>query len=194
MTLQLLEARTRAPRPWKNGGGMTWEIAASPAGADMASFDWRVSLAVVEAAGPFSTFAGVDRVMLVLDGELELAVAGAQRLILDETSADVEFPGDAEVFASEPAGPVADINVMVRRGRYTGVIERRGVTGQAAVICQDVTFVLARAGGLVAALGAERLELGPGDALRVDGARGALLRLRPAVPDEIVIAHVNAVR
>ena len=57
-----------------------------------------------------------------------------------------------------------------------------------------LTFVLARAGGLVAALGAERLELGPGDALRVDGARGALLRLRPAVPDEIVIAHVNAVR
>jgi len=83
---------------------------------------------------------------------------------------------------------------MVRRGRHTGVLERRQVTGRAAVICQDVTFVLARTGGLTATLGAERRELGPGDALRVDQARGALLRLRLTAPDEIVIAHVNAVR
>jgi environmental stress-induced protein Ves len=194
MSLSLLPAAQRAPRPWKNGGGVTWEIAASPDGADLASFDWRVSLALVEHGGPFSAFPGVDRLMLVLDGRIELEIAGGARLTLDPDSAAAAFPGDADVTAAEPEAPAADINLMVRRGLYTGVLERRRIAGQAAVICQDVTFILARNGGMVAALGADKRELGPGDALRVDGPRGALLRLRLAAPDEVVIAHVNAVR
>ena len=194
MTLEVLRADAREARPWKNGGGATWEIATHPPGADLANFDWRVSLAVVETGGPFSTFPGVERLMLVLDGELELRITGGERLILDEASAAAEFPGDAEVVAATPAAPVADLNLMVRRGRFTGVLERRRISGQAAVICQDVTFILARQGGLGVALGGERRELGPGDALRVDHARGALLRLRLATPDEVVIAHVNAAR
>ncbi|MGH7024146.1 MAG: HutD/Ves family protein [Caulobacteraceae bacterium] len=194
MTIEVLRAGAREARPWKNGGGLTWEIAAAPPGADLANFDWRLSLAMVEAGGPFSAFPGVDRVMLVLDGALELRIAGGAPLNLTDTSPAAEFPGDADVAAIQPAAPVADINLMVRRGRFTGVIERRRIAGQAAVICQDVTFVLARAGGLGVALAGERHELDAGDAVRVDHARGALLRLRPAAPDEVVIAHVNAVR
>ncbi len=38
--------------PWKNGGGVTTEICVSPPSG---AFDWRVSIATVNADGPFST-------------------------------------------------------------------------------------------------------------------------------------------
>jgi environmental stress-induced protein Ves len=39
--------------PWKNGGGVTREVAAFPAGAGLDAFVWRVSIADVAQAGPF---------------------------------------------------------------------------------------------------------------------------------------------
>lgn len=194
MSLTRLPAAERAPQPWKNGGGLTWPVAISPEGADLSGFDWRLSLAIVEAEGPFSAFSGVDRLMLVLDGRIELDIGGNDRLALDETGDAAAFPGDAEATARLPNGPAADVNLMVRRGRFTGVLERRRVQSQAAIICQDVTFVLSRAGGLAAVIGHEQCELGAGDAARVDHARGGLLRLRAETPDEVIVAHVNAVR
>jgi environmental stress-induced protein Ves len=56
-----------ARMPWKNGGGQTTEIAVS-AGASLADFDWRVSIAEINADGPFSAFAGVDRTLVLLSG------------------------------------------------------------------------------------------------------------------------------
>lgn len=194
MTLTLLPAASRAPQPWKNGGGLTWPVAVSPENASLDGFDWRLSLAVIEAGGPFSAFSGIDRLMLVLDGRLQLNIAGAGQLVLDETGEAASFPGDADVTAALPDGPVADLNLMVRRGRFTGVLERRRVQSQAAIICQDTTFVLARAGGLTAMLGGESCVLEAGDAARVDHLRGGMLRLRAQAPDEVIVAHVNAVR
>ena len=52
--------------PWKNGGGVTVEIYTNPPSA---AFDWRVSIATVNAAGPFSTFAGYERHIMTLTGE-----------------------------------------------------------------------------------------------------------------------------
>ena len=191
MTVEILRAADRTPTPWKNGGGLTWEIAAFPDGANLAGFDWRMSMASVAAGGPFSTFPGVDQLMLVLDGVLELEIAGAGRLRLDAASAAAEFPGDADVRALAPGAPVTDLNVMVRRGRFTASLERRQIAGAAAVVCQDVTLIVCRAPGEVQ-MGAERFDLGPDDVIRVDATRGALVRLR--LTGEVAIAHVNAVR
>ena len=54
--------------PWKNGGGLTHEIAVHPSGAGMAAFEWRVSVAEVAQDGPFSRFPGVDRTLVLLAG------------------------------------------------------------------------------------------------------------------------------
>ena len=192
--LTLLPAADRLMRPWKNGGGLTCEIDAWPPGSGLDGFDWRLSLAVVEAAGPFSRFVEIDRLMLVLDGALELEIAGAGRVRADSASEALAFPGEAATVALAPSAPVSDVNLMVRRGRYAGSLERRRIKGAATVICQDITFVISREGGLAAGLRSEQIELGTGDALRVEEARGAMLRLRPAGEDEVVVAHVNAVR
>ena len=49
MTFELRRSAEHVRRPWRNGGGMTAEVAAWPPDADAASaFDWRVSFADVD--------------------------------------------------------------------------------------------------------------------------------------------------
>ena len=50
---------------WRNGGGRTRELLAWPHASE-----WlvRVSVAEIEADGPFSAFAGIDRCFAVLSG------------------------------------------------------------------------------------------------------------------------------
>src|SRR5664279_5065723 len=65
--------------PWRNGGGITYEIAVGPETGTVQDFDWRVSVAQIDAPGPFSTFAGVDRIIALIDGPaLHLTVDGAR--------------------------------------------------------------------------------------------------------------------
>jgi environmental stress-induced protein Ves len=192
--MQVIRARDLLATPWKNGGGITRQIAAEPEGAGLADFHWRLSLATVETGGPFSTFPGVDRLMLVLEGELELELAGARPVRLTAESPAAEFPGDAPVAATTPATPVTDVNLMVRRGLYSASLERRRAEPTAAVVNQDVTFILACGESLALSHGAAAARLGFGDVARIEAARGALVRLRADNPSEFVVAHVNAVR
>ncbi|NMW25795.1 HutD family protein, partial [Rhodanobacter denitrificans] len=55
-------------QPWKNGLGRTREIAVQPSAAGGDGFLWRVSVAEVDSAAPFSAFAGIDRQIVLLDG------------------------------------------------------------------------------------------------------------------------------
>ena len=50
---RLLRAAERRAEPWKNGGGVTREVAACGAEVETGDFDWRVSIAEVAAPGPF---------------------------------------------------------------------------------------------------------------------------------------------
>ena len=93
--------------PWKNGGGITREIAAFPEGADLADFEWRISMADVASDGPFSRFEGVDRTLCVLEGSIELTLQGGKAVVLDPNSAPLGFPADEDVVARLPGGPVS---------------------------------------------------------------------------------------
>ncbi len=69
MAVTLLKAENHRRMPWKNGGGVTVEIAVHPQGASVDDFDWRVSMATVASHGPFSIFPGIDRTLSVLEGD-----------------------------------------------------------------------------------------------------------------------------
>lgn len=120
--MRLLRAADRPAMQWKNGGGATREVAAYPPGADMNDFGWRISIADVAVAGPFSPFAGVDRILTVLEGRLSLAFDDRTvELAPDEPFA---FPGDVPVYGTPMDGPVRDLNVMVRRGAWRASVTR----------------------------------------------------------------------
>lgn len=109
--------------PWKNGGGLTREIAVYPPAADMAGFDWRLSAATVDQKGPFSAFPGIRRTLAVTQGTLRL-FGPETDLTLDSTSEPVTFEGTAEITGDPVGGPALDLNAMVRAGRFDCTMER----------------------------------------------------------------------
>jgi environmental stress-induced protein Ves len=132
--------------PWANGGGITYEVAASPPGSDLASFDWRISIADVRESGPFSTFPGIDRVLTVLGpGDLRLFINSTE--VLSRRHAPVDFSGDDEVRAELVDGPITDLNVMTRRGTCESDVVVQTVSGTAVLelpsLSESIIVVLA---------------------------------------------------
>ena len=107
--------------PWKNGGGMTTEIAVHPPGAGLDGFLWRISIADIATSGPFSTFPGIDRtIMLLVDRPMELrSDAGSVTL---RQYAPHAFAGEERIGGALGDGPVRDFNVMARRGRIAAAV------------------------------------------------------------------------
>lgn len=126
--MRIIRFDSLTPSPWKNGGGVTRQIAVSPPGSGLADFDWRISSAEVAADGAFSRFDGIDRRLYILAGDgLELRFAdGVQRLGPGEHA---DFAGEADVVGALVDGPVTDLNIMVRRGRIRMRAEMLRVDG-----------------------------------------------------------------
>ena len=145
--------------PWRNGGGVTREVAVGGSGGQ--HFNWRISIADVNVPGPFSAFPGVDRIITLVDGErMDLVIDGVEHVLgLDEP---LSFDGASQTSCMLPSGPTRDLNVMTRRGRHS-----------AAVTLTDLseTRPLAVAGGQV-------LVLVSGSAV-ILGEDGAGAELRP---------------
>jgi uncharacterized protein len=100
--------------PWKNGGGVTHEVAREPDGAE--EFRWRVSVAHIEASGPFSEFADYSRTMLLLRGEgVSLHFADGQQKGLRRIGEMIEFDGATPARCELVGGPCVDLNLMVRK-------------------------------------------------------------------------------
>ena len=162
----ILRAADRRAVSWKNGGGLTREVAACPPGSDLASFDWRVSLAEVHQGAAFSSFPGIDRQLAVLGGRLELCIADRGVLTLSPESAPVAFPGDLPARAEPVQSPVSDLNVMTRRGRFVAHLRRCSAANSLLLrLGADTTLVLALAALSVRAPSIEA-ELAPLDALQ----------------------------
>lgn len=171
--------------PWKNGGGATREIAASPKGAAFDAFDWRVSVADVSEAGAFSVFNGIDRVLTLIEGEqmvLTDATGGQPAEYVLSRWDSVAFAGESPITAELPHGPTRDFNLMLRRDRVSGNVMVRRDAGQLDV--QQGSVVLVCALGEFAANG-ERLS--QGDAMVFDASENGSLGIEPLSQDAVLI-------
>lgn len=114
--------------PWKNGLGRTREMAVYPALADSHAFVWRVSVAEVTSAAPFSVFPGIERHIVLLDGDgFTMSLDGRATHALDMPWRPFAFAGEAKVSVTLAGGPTVDFNLMVRRSQARGeVIVWRG--------------------------------------------------------------------
>jgi environmental stress-induced protein Ves len=111
MTLHRAALADVAAQPWKNGGGVTRELLAWPRAGD-----WlvRVSVADIEANGPFSPYPGVQRWFTVLEGMgVRLEFAGSASILTPEQP-PLAFDGADAPFCELLAGPTRDLNLMVR--------------------------------------------------------------------------------
>jgi environmental stress-induced protein Ves len=128
--------------PWRNGAGVTREIAighapapdagggAAVGGAATAavtpSFSWRVSMADLAGDGPFSHFPGVDRVLVLLRGEgVRVRLGSAAEPVALAPLAPLAFPGEWDVFLTMTPGQPRgrDLNLMWDRCTWQGGAE-----------------------------------------------------------------------
>lgn len=120
--------------PWKNGRGTTTELALWPPGSsfERGDFDWRLSRAAVDEPGPFSRFAGFERALVVTAGAgLQLEHGDDAPPTLLPRLQPYSFSGDWATTAALLDGPVADFNVLVRRGAFTAEVDVLRLAGQA---------------------------------------------------------------
>lgn len=174
--LTLLRGADLVASPWKNGGGVTREIAvANVPGAEPGIFAWRVSVADVAQAGPFSRFEGVARTLVLLEG------AG---MVLDETAQeggahvrthtlaralDVAcFDGEAPIDARLVDGPTRDFNLMVRRDAARAAFEVWRENVARRIEADTVLLYCAQGEAFVRVNGGEPTALAAGDTLRID--------------------------
>ncbi|MFJ2367481.1 HutD family protein [Pseudomonas sp. NPDC087697] len=115
--LNVLRAADYPRMPWKNGGGSTEEITRD-AGTGLDGFGWRLSIADIGESGGFSTFAGYERVITVLQGEgMTLTVDGQNTrplLPLDPFA----FSGESQVSCTLLGGAIRDFNLIYAANRY----------------------------------------------------------------------------
>ena len=179
--LEVVQLRPADARvvPWKNGRGVTRELALWPEGANLerGDFDWRLSSAPVNEPGPFSVFPGVERILVVTAGADLVLSHGreAPRARLRRLE-PYRFAGDWPTTAELPHGPITDFNVMLRAGRARADVQGLALGARRAreSLAPGHAFVHVVAARCSARVTGEEepFELGAGSSLWIRGLRG----------------------
>jgi uncharacterized protein len=103
-------------QPWRNGGGRARELLAWPSATE---WQVRVSVASIEADGPFSPYPGIDRWFAVLSGAGVVLALPQGEVALWPGTAAVAFAGEAAPPCRLIDGPTQDLNLMLCRGART---------------------------------------------------------------------------
>jgi environmental stress-induced protein Ves len=174
-----LDPKTYRRTPWKNGGGVTVDIAdACEAGAQPGNWSgmlWRLGRTQIARPGPFSDLTGYDRILTVIGGRgLVLDIEGGAALDVREPFRPVRFRGEERIASRLEAGPVDVLNLIADRNRAIDV----AIPGDAAARPLDgaVSIVYAIEGSRVA-ISDEVFALNADEALRIEGA-GLTLSVR----------------
>ena len=139
--------------PWANGLGITADVFRWP--PDVDDWTWRLSIADVTDDVPFSVMPGIDRHIMVAQGAgMGLTIDGAPERRADATTPPLAFDGESTTTCRLLDGPIADLNLMVRRGRGVGSLRRKTlpIGATLSVESDDVAIVvldgLATVGGV----------------------------------------------
>ena len=186
MRLTRLDSAGYRRSPWKNGGGVTVDIAgASIPGVVPGAWDgviWRFGRTRIERPGPFSDLSGFDRLLAVVEGQgLVLHCAGAPALDVRARFQPVRFPGEWRIESELEDGPVAVVNLMADRRR--AAIDLRFAAEVAQLGFEPGTLVLYAAAGAstVELSGGASIELAPADAVQVESDAPIAITVRSGV-------------
>ena len=158
--------------PWKNGGGSTEEITRD-AGLGLDGFGWRLSIADIGESGGFSTFAGYQRIITVIQGAgMVLTVDGEEQRGLLPLQ-PFAFSGESQVSCTLLDGPIRDFNLIYAPERYSARLqwldgEQRFFSSAGTVL----VFSIAEA--LQVKVGNSDAQLGRHDCLQLDGNAGLM--------------------
>lgn len=160
--IRFLPASQRPPRRWRNGGGITYDVAVFPPAADDEDVWWRASLAVMDAPAPFSPWPATDRILTMASGTLSLTIDGEAHH-LSENSPPLAFAGEAKAHGI-PHTPCRIFNLMLRQGKAHAIVHRWTCPNS---VIADHLLLFAPAPCTIT-LGCDQYALDTGDALLVE--------------------------
>ncbi|NQY36534.1 MAG: HutD family protein [Alteromonadaceae bacterium] len=132
--------------PWKNGQGVTTELAISKGGS-LFDFDWRLSIASVVENGPFSDFSGYLRNLVLLEGEgIELHHDERRTDELTALLSVATFDGGCKTIGTLKSGPIKDFNIMVNADKYQVEVETYIERESIKIPSCDLCFVYSLSG------------------------------------------------
>ena len=184
--VELLPAAGYTAMPWRNGAGVTHEIAVDPSTGDSAApFRWRLSMADLAGDGPFSEIPDVDRVLVLLAGDgVELRIGGAEPAPLGRHEA-IAFPGDVPTSLTMHPGAGRDLNLMWDRTRAAGAVDVLAA-GAELELGAPLAFAVAIGGPAAVAVDGAEHALGEHDALLIEG--GGALAVRDG---DVYVARIS---
>jgi environmental stress-induced protein Ves len=100
--------------PWKNGGGVTTDIAVDD---DTGGGVWRFGCTPITAAGPFSDYAGFDRLQVLVAGSGLVLQTPSGEIDVRRPFQPVRFTGETPIVSRLEAGPVEVVNLLGDRSR-----------------------------------------------------------------------------
>jgi environmental stress-induced protein Ves len=109
MNITRLEPAQYLTTPWRNGGGVTVDIAVV---TDKDGEVWRFGRTPIVAPGPFSDYRGFDRVQVLVAGSGLVLQTPDGDIDVRQTFRPVRFAGETSIVTRLEGGPVEVVNLI----------------------------------------------------------------------------------
>jgi environmental stress-induced protein Ves len=162
--------------PWKNGGGVTTDVAeAMLPGFAPGSWEgmvWRFGRTAIVTSGPFSDLSGFDRAQVLVAGQGLVLETAAGEIDVRQPFSPVRFAGETSIVSRLESGPVEVVNLIGDRARVS--IDLSCLSDGAANNCPaGVHIIYAATGSCELAINGTTsndkiCEIAAGHALRID--------------------------
>jgi environmental stress-induced protein Ves len=153
--------------PWKNGGGVTVDIAEE-------GEVWRFGRTPIVAPGPFSDYTGFDRLQVLVAGSGLVLKTPSGEIDVRQPFRPVRFAGETPIASRLEAGPVEVVNLIGDRSRVR--IDLRVLDeGRALRIGPGTHIVYNPLGDSTLEIDGKRHALAVDHALRLEAATAAAL-------------------
>lgn len=105
--------------PWKNGGGIARHVAMEQ---DDTGTLWQLSMAEITRPGPFSDYAGLTRILTVIEGG-KMVLKTPDTDLNADFATPVRFDGATPVTSELQQGPVRAFNLLFDTARCGGTVK-----------------------------------------------------------------------
>jgi uncharacterized protein len=181
--------------PWKNGGGITVDIAeAYREGATPGAWEgmiWRFGRTAIMTPGPFSDLSGCDRVQAVVAGQGLVLVAPDHEIDVRRPFVPVRFAGETPIVSRLEAGAVEVVNLIGDRSRVS--IDLSCLSGGATNTCPaGIHIIYAATSSCDLSINDRAYEIAAGHAMRIDA--GESFTVASRLGTAIIAGIFSAVR
>jgi environmental stress-induced protein Ves len=181
--------------PWKNGGGVTIDIAVTMlpgfAPGSWEGIIWRFSRTAIVTPGAFSDLSGYDRQLALISGQGLVLGTPVGEIDVRQPFRPVRFAGETSIVSRLEAGPVEVVNLIGDRSRVS--IELSCLAGGATNACPaGIHIIYAATSSCDLSINDRAYEIAAGHAMRIDA--GESFTVASRLGTAIIAGIFSAVR